>query len=81
MPKNTEKKSFISKEIMDAAKAIATLKGENLDELAAQFYHDYVYENLHYLTEKVKEKLPEKKVENHAGDKDQEYSAGSDQQN
>ncbi len=78
MPKNIEKNSYVSKEVMDAAKAISVLKGENLDELAAHFYHDYVYNNLHYLTEKAKEKPPEKGAENRAGDKNQEYSAGSD---
>ena len=55
--KSSLKRSGISPEIMEAAQAIAKIKGENLNELEAKFFNDYVYENLHILTEKARTSL------------------------
>lgn len=52
--KSIKKRGCVSPEIMEAAKAISELKGENLDDIEAQFFTDYVRENLHVLTEKAK---------------------------
>lgn len=51
--RSSEKRCSASTEIMAAAKAIATLKGEDLAQLEAQFFEDYVHNNLHILTQKA----------------------------
>jgi hypothetical protein len=57
--KNGTRKSCVQPEILEAAKAISELKGENLDALEAAFYTNYVHENLHVLTEKARQSVPQ----------------------
>lgn len=61
--RSTEKRCFVSTEIMGAAKAIASLKGDDIAQIEARFFENYVHENLHILTQKALETGPERKKE------------------
>ena len=63
MSSKNRKSSFsgaLPKEIFETAKLIAQLKGEDLDAIIARFVTDYVHNNLHLLTDKVKRTMEEK---------------------
>ena len=61
MATKDKKRGCVSPAILDAAKVISELKNEDLDELEAKFYSDYVEKNLRLLTEKARGEINDAK--------------------
>ena len=60
--KRSEKPNGVNPQVLDAARCIAELKDESLEELEAQFFTNYVTQNLSLLTEKARTFMHENEV-------------------
>jgi hypothetical protein len=59
-----QKNGSVAPEMIETARLISKLKGEDFDELLACFVTDYVHKNLRVLNEKVKSEFVKEGVTN-----------------
>jgi hypothetical protein len=59
--KNSTKKGCVSPDVLESARLISKLKGEDFDALEANFITNYVLDNQRLLTEQARLSMQEKK--------------------